>query len=73
MEKNMPPANEWLLDTVGAGKYLSLSKFTLEKLRVAGGGPRYAKLGGAVRYRRSDLDEWVAGNLVRSTGEGSSD
>ena len=64
-----PVIHDAPLDTVDAGKYLGLSKFTLEKFRVAGTGPRFAKLGGAVRYRRCDLDAWIASKLVNSTSE----
>lgn len=63
-----------ILTTVEAAEYLRLSKFTLEGMRVKGGGPRYAKLSkgrgrGAVRYRRADLDAWVAACLVESTSQ----
>lgn len=50
-----------------AAVYVRLSKPTLERFRVAGGGPRYCKLGGAVRYRKQDLDAWLESRLVRST------
>ncbi len=63
-----------ILTTIEAAEYLRLSKFTLEGMRVKGGGPRYAKLSkgrgrGAVRYRRADLDAWVAACLVESTSQ----
>lgn len=43
-----------------AAQYTGLSKSTLDKLRHFGGGPRYFKLGRAVRYDQSDIDEWIA-------------
>ena len=45
-----------------AAMYLSIPKATLYTCRTrrAGFGPRAVKLGGCLRYRRSDLDEWVA-------------
>jgi hypothetical protein len=58
-----------LLDTEGAAQHLCLSISYLEKLRVRGGGPDFAKLGGAVRYRLCDLDAWAAQRLVSSTSE----
>ena len=58
-----------LLDTEGAAKHLSLSPSYLEKLRVRGGGPRFASLGRAIRYRVCDLDTWAADRLVSSTSE----
>ena len=48
-----------VMDTVGAARYLHVSRQLLELMRVAGGGPRYAKLGRLVRYRRASLDAWL--------------
>ena len=47
------------LTTKQAAARLTLSPNTLEVWRVRGKGPRYVKLGRAVRYRESDLDEFV--------------
>ena len=64
-----------ILDTAGAAEYLKLSTPTLERFRLSGGGPTFAKLTpgprGSVRYRRADLDAWMASRLVRSTSETS--
>lgn len=60
-----------ILNTQEAAKYVRLGKPTLERFRISGGGPRYCELGGAVRYRKSDLDEWLEARLVRSTSEGA--
>jgi excisionase family DNA binding protein len=64
-----------ILDTPEAASYLRLSKPTLERLRLQGNGPPYAKLTpgnrGPVRYRRADLDAWLASRLIRSTSEGA--
>ena len=57
------------LDTTGASRRLGVSKSTLEKLRVYGGGPKYLKLGRLVRYRPQDLDEWMFERLTGSTSE----
>lgn len=45
-----------------AAAYLSIPKATLYtwRTRRAGFGPRAVKLGGCLRYRRADLDAWVA-------------
>lgn len=45
-----------------AAAYLSIPKATLYtwRTRRVGFGPRAVKLGGCLRYRRSDLDAWVA-------------
>jgi predicted DNA-binding transcriptional regulator AlpA len=58
-----------IFDTDGAATYMGLAKNTLEKMRTFGTGPRYAKLGRAVRYRRSDLEAYVSERLVCSTSE----
>ena len=60
-----------ILNTKEAANYVRLGKPTLERFRISGGGPRYCKLGGAVRYRRADLDAWLESRLVRSTSEGA--
>lgn len=65
-----------VMTTIEAADYCRLSKQTLERYRVSGEGPRFAKLGksggtAAVRYRQTDLDDWIAGRLVRSTSEAS--
>ncbi len=48
-----------------AAAYLSIPKATLYtwRTRRAGFGPRAVKLGGCLRYRRSDLDAWVADHV----------
>ncbi len=45
-----------------AAAYLAIPKATLYtwRTRRVGFGPRAVKLGGCLRYRRSDLDAWVA-------------
>lgn len=57
------------LDTRAAAKYLGLSKSSLEKARVFGGGPKYLKLNRSVRYRTADLDEWMDSRLICSTSD----
>jgi predicted DNA-binding transcriptional regulator AlpA len=39
----------------------------LAKARVTGIGPKFVKIGGAIRYRRSDVDAWLAGLEHMST------
>jgi excisionase family DNA binding protein len=48
---------------------LRLSERTLERLRLTGGGPVYVKCGRSVRYRESDLEEWIAERVVSSTSQ----
>lgn len=61
--------NPDVLKTREASDYCRLAKATMERLRVTGEGPRYLKLGGAVRYRRIDLDAWLQSRLICSTSE----
>lgn len=54
-----------------AAGYVGISESTLAKLRMAANhnkGPRFAKLGGAVVYRRSDLDDWLQRSLRGGEG-----
>lgn len=60
-----------ITDTHGAAERTGLAVATLEKLRCSGRGPRFAKIGRAVRYRVTDLDEWVASHLVANTSQSS--
>ena len=52
-----------------AAAHLSLGVSTLNKLRLTGGGPKFAKLGSVVVYDIDDLDRWAAERKVRSTSE----
>ena len=62
-----------ILDTAGAAEYTGLSCPTLIRLRLTGNGPQYVKVfpgrRGPVRYRRVDLDAWLASKVTRSTSE----
>ena len=56
-----------VLRTPGAAEYVALSPSWLEKLRLAGGGPRFLRLGGrAVGYDIRDLDEWLDSQRERA-------
>ena len=55
------------LNTDQAAHYVSLSRRTLEKMRTAGGGPRFRKHGRYVRYHIDDLEEWSAEHIKTST------
>jgi len=58
-----------LMPETGAAAYLSVSVRTLQAWRLRGGGPVFLKLGGAVRYRTSDLQAFVAARLRHSTSD----
>jgi excisionase family DNA binding protein len=48
-------------------EWLALTRNTLEKWRVRGEGPPFVKVGGRVRYRRSDVLAWVGENTKVAT------
>lgn len=54
---------QWLTPAE-AGEVLDLSAQALAAARSEGRGPRYARVGRLIRYRRSDLDEWLGAHLV---------
>lgn len=59
-----------LLDQKQAAHLLGLSPRTMEAWRLtAGGGPHYIKVGGRVRYRRSDLEAWLDTRRRTSTSD----
>lgn len=47
---------------------LAVPEKTLAQWRHLGRGPQYLKLCGHVRYRMSDVDEWVAESTVHTNG-----
>lgn len=53
-----------LLDPKEAAQYLSRDPRTMANDRSLGIGPRYARLGRLVRYKRSDLDSYIQQNMV---------
>lgn len=61
-----PPA---LLSTVHAAARLGLRPCTLEKWRTTGSGPKFVKLGRAVRYRVADLDQFATDRLRAHTAQ----
>jgi hypothetical protein len=56
-------------DTRGAAAHLACSASYLEKCRVTGAGPRFLKIGKAVRYRLADLDAFAEARAHGSTSE----
>lgn len=48
-----------MMTTVQAAAYVNLKPATLIDYRTKHLPPVYAKLGGSVRYLRSDLDAWI--------------
>lgn len=60
------PAPE-IMDTKEAAEYLRVSTQHLEIARHKGSGPKYAKFSRLVRYRKADLDEYLAMRVRHNT------
>ena len=48
---------------------LQVAEITLRKWRLGGAGPRFTRVGANIRYRLSDVDDWIASRTVSSTSE----
>ena len=64
------PIASTILTIDEAAAYLAIPKATLYtwRTRRAGFGPPAVKMGGCLRYRRSDLDAWVAQHVETFDG-----
>jgi predicted DNA-binding transcriptional regulator AlpA len=63
-------AMQRLLTQREAALALSLSTRSMERMRCAGGGPKFVRLSrGRIAYRETDLEEWTAKRVVSSTSE----
>jgi predicted DNA-binding transcriptional regulator AlpA len=58
-----------LLTERDASKILCLSVRTLQKWRLCGRGPRFLKLGHAVRYDRAELERFLGDARRASTSD----
>jgi excisionase family DNA binding protein len=58
-----------LLTQRQAAAVLGLSERTVERMRVAGNGPRFVRMGRSIRYRPADIENWIASRVVSSTSE----
>jgi predicted DNA-binding transcriptional regulator AlpA len=55
-----------------AAEFLGVSQKALQVWRVRGEGPRFARISArAIRYRRSDLIEWMQSKMKNSTSDQS--
>jgi predicted DNA-binding transcriptional regulator AlpA len=58
-----------LFDTEAVADYTGLSPVTLRRWRMTGAGPRFVRLGRAVRYRKAAVDAFLAGREYTTTAE----
>ncbi|CAA7627355.1 conserved hypothetical protein [Candidatus Terasakiella magnetica] len=47
------------LSTKEMAKIIKLSTRTIERLRLNGKGPKFYKIGKAIRYRRDEVEAWA--------------
>jgi predicted DNA-binding transcriptional regulator AlpA len=53
-----------LLTEVQTAEFLNISVRTLQAWRIKLAGPRFVRVGRAIRYRRKDLTAWIDANTV---------
>ena len=68
MTEHSRPEPDRLMTIDEVAAYIQLPKNTLYKLRSQGNGPRAARLGRHLRYRRSDVDAWITARLDERHG-----
>lgn len=55
-----------ILTDIEVAERLGVSRFTVRSWRLKGVGPRFLKMGRAVRYRSQDVDEYERQALVET-------
>jgi excisionase family DNA binding protein len=60
------PSGKMTLTDVEVATRLGVSRFTLRSWRIKGHGPKFLKMGRAVRYRPDDVDEYERQALVET-------
>ena len=55
---------EKLMNTNELAEFLGIAVSTIVDYRLKGIGPVYVKIGHLVRYRKADVDNWVANKAV---------
>jgi excisionase family DNA binding protein len=63
------PSGKHTLTDVEVAKRLGVSRFTVRSWRLKGTGPRFLKMGRAVRYRAQDVEEYERQALVDTQGK----
>jgi hypothetical protein len=62
--RGLPVHPEWL-SPEQVSVYCGFAVITLEHMRRRGEGCKYHKVGHLIRYRRTDLDAWLASHAVQ--------
>lgn len=58
-----------LLDVNETAEILGISKSSLYSMRYLGDAPPAVKVGSRLRWRRSDLDQWISEQLTEGRGD----
>lgn len=69
LESSFAPSDKRTLTDVEVAARLGVSRFTVRSWRLKGLGPRFLKMGRAVRYRPQDVDEYERQALVETRAE----
>ena len=68
--QQQPKKRSTLLDEREAASILCYSVRALQNWRHRGGGPDFVKVSSrSIRYRRADLDRWIADRTVSNTSQ----
>jgi excisionase family DNA binding protein len=68
-ESPTQPSDRRTLTDVEVAARLGVSRFTVRSWRLKGVGPRFMKMGRAVRYRLRDVDEYERQALVETQAQ----
>jgi predicted DNA-binding transcriptional regulator AlpA len=63
------PFRSGIMDSAQLAEFLTNKKNTIEGWRIKGIGPKYIKIGRLVRYRISDVEEWLESQVRSSTSQ----
>jgi excisionase family DNA binding protein len=69
LESSFASSEKRTLTDVEVAARLGVSRFTVRSWRLKGTGPRFLKMGRAVRYRPQDVDEYERQALVDTQTE----
>lgn len=69
IEQVLPAATDRILSDAQVAERLGVSLFTVRAWRYRGMGPRFLKMGRAVRYRSQDVEAFKQTALVDPTAE----
>lgn len=63
--------SEQLVTADAVAEYLDVTPAHLAQMRYMGRGPQFIKFGAKVRYRMSDVDDWIDAQTKTQSGVAS--